>query len=152
MEPLKTNRRVLTWLCICLPNKDTRSIYEWIYAIFSWTVFTLNLCAFLFSALFFIKFISTDLESCLFALFQIFGAANVVYMTIIAFFHRQKIRAIFEGLSNIYAASKNEIITYQTILVKYSEILFSKFQIAIVILLNICNKQMIAANGCGEFT
>lgn len=149
MEPLKTNRQVLIWLCICPPKKDTRLNDKWCHAIFSWIIFTLNFCACLLPVLFFIKCISTDLESSLFALFQIFATANVIYMTIILFFYREKITAIFEGLSIIYAASKH-IKLYSSIRIIFH--LIWTFQVPIVIHSNICNVQMIAVNGCGEFT
>lgn len=122
MEPLSTNQRVLRWLCICPATKNTSESIKWARVLFSWTIFTLNLFAFVLPVLFFVKFISTDLESCLYALFQIPTTGNIVYMTIIAFFLRHKITAVFENLSIIYAASKNQNInsigqTFQSLLI-----------------------------------
>lgn len=107
MQPLKTNQQVLTWLCIYPIDKSSSKQMACEYIIFSWIIFTLNLCAFVSPVQFIIKFVSTDLESCVFALFQVSATANVVYMTIIAFLLREKITAIFTGLSIIYAASEN---------------------------------------------
>lgn len=60
------------------------------------------------SVVFFLTFISIDLELSLFALYEIFGILSMMYVFIAAFLSRHKINDIFEGLQQIYRASKSK--------------------------------------------
>lgn len=105
--PLKTNRRVLTWLCMCPANEATEKWKKIAYTSLSITAVLLIVCAFLASVAYFGKFASTDLEEALYALFQIIGAVSLLFAIKIAYFSRNKIDAIFENLTKIYRKSEN---------------------------------------------
>lgn len=106
MNPLVTNKKVLTWLCLCPAEKSTKWSWKLIYAIFALTIFTGNLCAFVVSVVYFMQFVSTDLEGCLYALYQIGAFSALIYMTMTAFYLRHEISALFESLSEIYHMCK----------------------------------------------
>lgn len=53
-----------------------------------------------------LKFIFIDLEEGLWALFQFCGLTNMLYVMIISFISRYKIKSIFDSLSIIYDSSK----------------------------------------------
>lgn len=105
--PLKTNRRVLTWLCMCPANEATEKWKKIAYTSLSITAVLLIVCAFFASVAYFGKFASTDLEEALYALFQIIGAVSLLFAITIAYFSRNKIDAIFENLTKIYRKSEN---------------------------------------------
>lgn len=58
------------------------------------------------SIVFFIKFVSIDLEESLYAIFQIGASIVAVYIAIVAYFLQHKINGIFKGLTAIYGKCK----------------------------------------------
>lgn len=64
------------------------------------------MCAVIASAIFFLKFVSVDLNQSLYAMFQIAAYTNVTYIYIAAFLLRHKITAVFDSLTEIYEESK----------------------------------------------
>lgn len=111
LNPLVTNRRVLTLLCVCPVDKSVSNWKRLCYGIFTLFVITSNLCGFVASSLFFVKFVSSDLEMSLHALLQICALTSATYMSIIGIVSRKKIGAIFENLWQIYKSGE---ISYET--------------------------------------
>lgn len=107
--PLKTNRWILTWLCVFPPEKNTSKWKKLAHIAFSLTVFIINAGSFFGSLAFFLKYMSVDLEQCIFALVQMIGEVNMSYVSIITFIQRDKIKAIYDDLSRIYRARKSSI-------------------------------------------
>lgn len=106
MIPLETNRWVLTWLCVFPPERHTSKWKRLAHVAFSLTVFFINAGSFFGSLAFFLKYMSVDLEQCIFALVQMIGEVNMSYISIITFLLRDKIKAIYDNLSRIYRARK----------------------------------------------
>lgn len=74
---------------------------------FGLTVFIANAIVFIVSLAFFIEYASIDMEEALFALIQLAGTGNILYVLLISYILRDKIIAVFESLSKIYEWSKN---------------------------------------------
>lgn len=106
MIPLPTTKRVLTWLCLCPPNKSTTTTTK---RIFNYVLFTLLVFAFILSSMaagftFSFKFVSIDLKPSLFTFLVVAQLAATIYGLIVAFFLRHKVAAIFDGLTAIHDA------------------------------------------------
>lgn len=106
MVPLKTNRRVLTWFCVCPPDERATKWNRYAYVAFTASSFLVMFSAVLSDALFFWKFIATDIEHSLMALLQLFGHGAMAYSILFMYILRDNINAIFESLSEICAMSK----------------------------------------------
>lgn len=109
MIALKSNRRVLIWLCIYPADENTSELQKRAHIAFSVFVFGLNLFACGASAVYFIKYASDDLESSLLALSQMSGCINALYINIITFFYRHKITAVIDSLSDIYKSRESQM-------------------------------------------
>lgn len=110
MIPLKTNRRVLTWLCVYTIGKNTTKWQKMFYVGFTIFVFVCNIFSFGVSGTFFVRHVSVNIEKSLFSLIQIIGTLNMNYIVIITLLKRHKISAIFVSLTKIYEASKKSLI------------------------------------------
>lgn len=108
-EPLATIRKVLKWLCILPAREATSKHKKLIYIVFSVSILTISICGFTSSLIFIVKYFSTNLEDCLYALFQVSGNISNLYMVLIAFILRHRIAALFERLWEIYDASKKSM-------------------------------------------
>lgn len=107
MIPLPTNRRVLTWCCVYQNDDDQTDKYEKLLRrAFALSVFGMSMIGFVVSAAYFVKFVSIDFEESLFALLQMCGECNMVYISIIVFMLRHKISGIFKTISAIYDECK----------------------------------------------
>ena len=104
-EPLVTNRRVLTWLCVYPSERTTTKSQQLAYLAFSFIVFTGILSSLIASVAFFIKHVSTDLEVALYAVSQIAAAASILYAILMTYFQRRGIATIFQQLAAIYERS-----------------------------------------------
>lgn len=108
MEPLKINQQVLTWLCIFPANEATSKRKKLAYiglaltTVVSMSIITLG------SMVFFVKYVLTDLESALYALFQIFDCGGFLYACLVFYLSRHRIPSIFVNLAEIYRSSKNQ--------------------------------------------
>lgn len=111
MNPLETNKKVLIWLCLCPAEKSTKWTRKLIYIIFALIILTGNLCAFGTSVAYFLRYVSTDLEGSLYALYQIGAFYALIYMTITAFYLRQEILALFDSLTKIYEKCKRFLLS-----------------------------------------
>lgn len=102
MKPLKTSQQIFALLCAHPTEEDNEKLPKICYSIFSATVFTLLLTAVVSSIAYFVKFVSIDLESSLYALFQIVATWPMLNGMSIVFFMKFKMRALFENLQNVY--------------------------------------------------
>lgn len=107
MKPLVISHRILTWLCMCPADESTRRSTKIFYAIFGLTIFSINLCNISAGTAFVLKFISTDLESALYGVFNAIAPASMMYVMIATLFLRYEVKGIFDKLSRIYDASKH---------------------------------------------
>lgn len=109
MEPLKTSRRLLTWLYVVPVEKSSSNWKKWACLMVGVGAYVATMSFLASSMAFFMKFVSIDLEQSLYALFQIGGFSNSAYVITLAYFSHRKIVAIFDNLSAIYNARKNLI-------------------------------------------
>lgn len=107
--PLETNRFVLTWLCVYPADESTSKWQKMVHFMFGLAVFTANSLVFIVSISFFAKNVSIDLEEALFALIQMAGSGNILYVSIISYISRHKITTIFNSLSKIYESCKETL-------------------------------------------
>lgn len=91
---------------MCPADENTRRSTQIFYAIFGLTIFSINLCNISAGTAFVLKFISTDLESALYGVFNAIAPASMMYVMIATLFLRYEIKGIFDKLSRIYDASK----------------------------------------------
>lgn len=106
MKPLETYQRVLRLLCACPPDEQTQLWQRMLLFASGSSVFLSILCTATSSLAFVLNFIFIDLEESLWALFQFCGLTNMLYVMIISFSFRYKIKGIFDTLSTIYDASE----------------------------------------------
>lgn len=107
MEPMVMNRKVLTWLCMYPFEEGTTWAMKMAYIIYTLVTFVVNFSAVFCAGAFIYKFVSTDLERCLYALLHIVAHSAIVYIQIAASYLQQKIKTdIFDHLKQIYEASK----------------------------------------------
>lgn len=106
MKPLVTNQQVLTWLCIC-PIEKSVTKFEKCAQIGITSLFVLTLfCGLTASVVYFVKFVSIDLEKSLYTVLQIGGTLLVLYTFTVLCLSRNKINAVFEHLTQIYDECK----------------------------------------------
>lgn len=106
MNPLATNRRVLTWLCACPAPDSTNKWHNRAHIAFTGALFVVVIGCIIASTIFFMEYVSTDLEDALNAMFPIAAVSGLIYMIIAAIILRSRIKSIFVGLERIYEASK----------------------------------------------
>lgn len=105
MKPLATNQRWLIWFCMCSAAESTSKKRQLFYVLFTFVMSAFILAGLVSSILFFVKFISVDFKSCLYAVFQIAASVAVINLMIVGLMNRNQIANIFTKLSDIYAAS-----------------------------------------------
>lgn len=106
MKPLATNRRVLTWFCVCPFDRNTSVQKKTFFAILSSALFIIGITKLVSSIIFFAKNISIDLEGCLYAVFQVAAYSGLLYSWMIAFILRKKIEHALETLEAICEESR----------------------------------------------
>lgn len=103
--PLKTNRRVLMWLCVWPPSQEISMSEKIGYIIFAINVFGLTLIPVILDIyLLMISFRIGKLETCFQAIYQMSVSANTTYACVLIFILRTKINDIFEKLIELYDA------------------------------------------------
>lgn len=107
MIPLKRTKQVLTWLCVYPADKSASKSTRLKHIVFSSVLFILNLNGLAASAAYFLKFVSNDLESALYALFQTDSLTAIAYTNIVLLLSQHKIVPVFEGLTQIYKESES---------------------------------------------
>lgn len=106
IEPLATNQRVMTWLCMRPADESTSKQSIAMHIAFIITVCTFEFCCLMSSGVFFVKFVRTEFEASLYGFFQVAGHTPTFVAIIVALAYRQRIAAIFTKLSEIYTARK----------------------------------------------
>lgn len=106
MKPLATAELVLTWLCLYPPDTNTNIWKKRAYTGFTSIIITVQAVGITAGIVFVTKFISVELEKCLFVSFVIFCHVCTVYMALIAFLLRKQIPKIFWDISEIYKECK----------------------------------------------
>lgn len=116
MVPLVANQRMMSWLRL-YPDEETSSNTQKVARIvFSVINLTIILSGGVSSFIYFIEFMSIDLERSLFAILQFLLTSAVLYSHITAFVLRKQIPSLRKNLSKIYRDCKffvefhNEII------------------------------------------
>lgn len=102
MTPLKAERTVLTWLCICPPADNTGRLQKRIYAVFSCTVVIAISSNVIGSLAYFRKFLSIDFESALDGLHPILGWTPLIFIFIVMHLLKHRIVELLDDLTNIY--------------------------------------------------
>lgn len=107
MNPFATIRQMLTWAFIYPIEETTNKWKERFYITFGIIIFLSELlvlasCGYLFS-----NYVSVDLESSLFPLFQLFGHIVAIYGILYLIYVRSRVVDIFTKLSTIFESSKN---------------------------------------------
>lgn len=106
MEPLITNKWVLTWLCVFPAAKATGKLENLVHIIFTAIVFFGQFCGTVPHFIFFMKHKSTDLEGSLSAFMGFTSFVAVDYIMLSFYVQRREVFTIFEHLSRIYANRK----------------------------------------------
>lgn len=106
MNPLQKNQRVLVWLCMLSTDKLATIWKKLAYIIFTSILCITSMNIAIWPSVFYLrKYLSIDLESCLYALFQILLGASMLYAYIL-FLPRKRLDIIFINLAKIYRKSK----------------------------------------------
>lgn len=101
MEPLITNRWLLTWLCVYSAARTTSELKKIGHIVFAVTVVFGLMCGTVSHFVYFLKFISTDLEGALVAFMGFTTFFALEYIMIVIYSERSQVTAIFEQLSHI---------------------------------------------------
>lgn len=105
--PLKTNRRVLMWLCVWPPTQEITLWKRIGYTIFALIVFGFALIPIILDIYLLIISIRTgELETSFAAVYQMSVSANTAYACVLIFILRTKINDIFEKLIDLYDTCK----------------------------------------------
>lgn len=101
MKPLSSNQKVFTWLGILNIDENASKLKKILQIMSSVGLIIFESCLLISSGAFIYINASTDLEVCLYAIFQIFALTGLIYMVISALIQRNKIAAMFQTLLNI---------------------------------------------------
>lgn len=105
--PLKTNRRVLMWLCVWPPAKEISLSKKIGYIIFALNVFGFTLIPVILDIYLLMLSLRTgELETSFQAIYQMSVSANTAYACVLIFVLRTKIDDIFEKLIELHDARK----------------------------------------------
>lgn len=107
MKVLVTTQRVLSWVLICPAEESTNKWWKMVFKTFPVVLLATALTGLVASAAFFVKFISTDLEASLYALYQISGNSGVFHLITVSIHLHKQIAGIIDSLQQIYNQSKN---------------------------------------------
>lgn len=106
MKPLAISQWFLSWISVCPVEENMSKWKKVIFKIFPFVIIAGNLTGLTSSTIFFVRYISVDLEGSLYALFQIAGQLNMTNAIIITFAFRHRLTTMFENLAKIYTASE----------------------------------------------
>lgn len=102
MEPLVTTRQVLTWLWMCSDNKVSNKWKKLGQYASGQFCLIFQILSFSVTTAFFIRFLSIDIEKCLFESMFVSGHFNAAIAITHAMQSRHKITTLFTQLSKIY--------------------------------------------------
>lgn len=106
MDPLKIERKILTWFCICPPADNVSQLQKCIHAIFSVTVVAAIASLVIASAVYFQKYMTIDFEEAFDGLHPVFGWTPLVVIFFIMHLLKDRIVEVLDALSNIYSERK----------------------------------------------
>lgn len=146
MEPLRTNKSLLTWLGMCPPvestTKEARSAYFRVATIF----FIMDVFSMLVTTAFVVVFVSTQLTDALFAFMCDTAYFSIFYTLLNAFNLRSKMNHIFVRLTEI--CSECTLISFEIHWYsKHCEFILRNFQIMTLFQFNSWHAQKNVANG-----
>lgn len=125
MKPLNQNKNVFTVLSLYpIASQHT---YLSKYFLLAVAVIIAECLALVASALFIYFNLKTEIENCLYALFQMAALISVIYMWIIAYVLQDSIVDIFTKFEWIYDSSKFTHFAFRNINLNFFFILFSNF-------------------------
>lgn len=104
-RPIVTGQKVLTWFCV-YPFDGVTQRQKILYFSFTFIFHICLVCGEIASAIFFMRFVSIDLELCFYAIFQIAAITCIILMLMVAFLSRFKLKRLFKNLEKIYKWSK----------------------------------------------
>lgn len=110
IQPLETNKKMLTRFCLLPADEASTSTMKWMRGAVAFGAISFLLAGQISFATFFLKFVSVDLETALFAIWQLSGFSTLLYMILNMFLMRSKIKSTYEMLSNIYRTSKCRLV------------------------------------------
>lgn len=105
MRPLYSIRQILIWLCVYPDRRSSK--YRTILMVL--IAFVSNIIALVGSIAYFIKFLPSDLEKCLYAMYQIAAMIPLVVIILVLFGKRKEMKCIFQDLETIYNKCKRII-------------------------------------------
>lgn len=109
MEPFKTNKWVLTWMCVFPAAIATSKLKRMAHILFAGTVLFGQFCGTVPHLAFFLEHKSTDLEGSLSAFMGFTTFFAVDYIIFSFYVQRKQVITIFEHLSIIYDSRKCSI-------------------------------------------
>lgn len=104
MKPLASIQLIFSWISVYPATNETVAWKKFVFKAFPMVLIAGNLTGLISSSIFFLKFITTDLEGSLYALFQIAGQLNMTNAIVTTFVYRHRISAMFKSLADIYVA------------------------------------------------
>ncbi|XP_055307926.1 odorant receptor 85c-like [Sitodiplosis mosellana] len=108
MVPLATSRLMLTWHCVCPAGDSTNEWLKLAHVPFISLILIAQWSAVASSFAFFMKFISTDLETALYAVFQMAAFSPAVYSIFVTLLLRRDINDLLDQLSQFYRDASDE--------------------------------------------
>lgn len=106
MEPLKTTKWVLTWLCVCPATESTSKFKRMAYVLFTIADYVAHFSALFSHVAYLWKYSSTDLEGTIFAFMGVVTFVGLIYIMASLSLQRKQITDIFRNLSKIYEFRK----------------------------------------------
>lgn len=109
-KPLEACQRALTYVSVCAADENTSKWKRVFFKVYPLIMTSILLSMLIVSIAYFLRFVSTDLESTLSCLYQIVAFSSLLYSIIVTCFMRQSLLAMFESLEEIYDASKKTLL------------------------------------------
>lgn len=106
MIPLEMAQDVLMWLSLYTPDDSISERRKTINKVSSVIIVILIFCGSITGCIFFLKHMINDLGMAVNALWLTTSVSYGLYMYIVLFFSRDKMRPMFESLAKIYDASE----------------------------------------------
>lgn len=110
MIPLETNQLILTWFYAFSSDEADTKLRKILRLIFSLNVTVTHFLTMAAGGLFISKFISTNLEEAIFALFHTIAFFNMLYQCICIIILRREFTEMMKSLAKIYNESENKIL------------------------------------------
>lgn len=99
-----------SFIVVCALPYEGRMFQRLLHICLSFFYIFSLICSIIASSTFLIRYLSIDLGECFYPVFQIAAAFSGIYMFIIVFLLRYKIKTLFDSLLKIYNNSKYTII------------------------------------------